>query len=218
MADIKYNPEELEQQSNELTAIRTDFESLFQETTKAMKGIDDSWSENLSKNFSGKIQTAQNSFSGIVSMLGNGAAAAKLGSTSESSTAVEKCLSMSSVNDTAGTVNSYVESAENWASENADGIGKDVENITGSSTAGAVTSGIIKVWDKLEDYNDDANEHMSEAVKDLVSGDFSSAAKNAGQAMGDFGKYLFTGTVSIAKETAKAVGGTVISGFRALFS
>ena len=222
MADIRYTPEELEQQSVELTAIQTNFQDLFQQTTKAINGINDSWSENLSKNFSGKIQTAQNSFSSILNMLGNGAAAAKLGSTSESSTAVEKCLSMTSssddltskLNEAAGTLNDYLEKAEDWAKDNSGIVGKIVGSVTQNSTAGKITSGILGVYDKLDSIGDEANEHMTSALEDIVSGDFGSAAKNAGKAMGDFGKYLVVGTASVAKQ----FGSSVISGVASWFS
>lgn len=92
MADIKYTPSELLAQSAELSALQSEFDTLFSKTTSALNGMNESWSENLARNFSGKITTAQKSFSSILNMLTNGAAAAKLGATSHSPTSIETFL------------------------------------------------------------------------------------------------------------------------------
>lgn len=92
MADIKYTPSELLAQSAEMTALQSEYDALFVKTTNALNGLNESWSANLSKNFSGKIQSAQKSFSSILNMLTNGSMAAKLGATSHSPTSIETFL------------------------------------------------------------------------------------------------------------------------------
>lgn len=89
MADIKYTPSELLEQSAELSNLQSEYDALFSKTAIALNGINESWSENLARNFSGKIQSAQKSFSSILNMLTNGSAAAKLGATSHSPTSIE---------------------------------------------------------------------------------------------------------------------------------
>lgn len=93
MADIKITPEELLAQSAEMTSLQSEYESLFSQVTNALNGINDSWSENLARNFSGKIQSAQKSFTSITNMLANGSAAARLGATSHSPTSMDSYLS-----------------------------------------------------------------------------------------------------------------------------
>ena len=93
MADIKYTPSELLAQSAEMSALQSEYDALFVKTTSALNGLNESWSENLSRNFSGKIQSAQKSFSSIINMLSNGSIAAKLGATSHSPTSIESFFS-----------------------------------------------------------------------------------------------------------------------------
>ena len=94
MADIKYTPEQLLAQSAEMSSLQSEYTALFAQVTNALNNMNDSWSENLSRNFSAKIQSAQKSFSSIANMLDNGANAAKLGATSHSPTSIETFMSM----------------------------------------------------------------------------------------------------------------------------
>lgn len=81
MADIQLTPEELLSQSTEMFNLQNEYESLFQQVKNSLEGINNSWSPNLASNFSGKITSAQNSFSSIINMFGNGANAAKASAT-----------------------------------------------------------------------------------------------------------------------------------------
>ena len=103
MADIKYTPSELLAQSAEMSALQSEYDALFVKTTSALNGLNESWSENLSRNFSGKIQSAQKSFSSIINMLSNGSIAAKLGATSHSPTSIESFFSSLGGADKLGT-------------------------------------------------------------------------------------------------------------------
>lgn len=85
MADIKLTPEELMAQSTEMASLQQEYETIFTTVTKALNGINDSWSENLAHNFSGKIQSAQKTFASIANMLLNGSSAARLSSLTFSS-------------------------------------------------------------------------------------------------------------------------------------
>ncbi len=78
MAKIKLSPEELMAQSTEFSSLQSEYEALFAQATTALNGMNESWSPNLSHNFSGKIQSAQKKFSSVTNMLANGAAAARI--------------------------------------------------------------------------------------------------------------------------------------------
>ena len=80
MAEIKLTPEELTAQSVEMASLQSEYEGLFRQVTNSLNGINESWSENLASNFSGKIQSAQKSFSSVANMLLNGSSAARIGS------------------------------------------------------------------------------------------------------------------------------------------
>lgn len=60
-----------------MTSLMNEYDELFKMVSQACEGVNSSWSENLAKNFSGKIQAAQKSFMSISNMFGNGALAAK---------------------------------------------------------------------------------------------------------------------------------------------
>lgn len=77
MADIQLTPEMLLEQSTEMSTLQTEYESLFQQVKNSLNGVNQSWSTNIAANFSGKITSAQNSFSSILNMFSNGANAAK---------------------------------------------------------------------------------------------------------------------------------------------
>lgn len=82
MADfIQLTPEMLLEQSTEMTTLQMEYESLFQQVKNSLNGINQSWSTNIASNFSGKISSAQNSFSSILNMFSNGANAAKSSAT-----------------------------------------------------------------------------------------------------------------------------------------
>lgn len=93
MPEVQYTPEQLLAQSKQMTALQAEFSAVFTQVTNALKGVNENWSENLARNFSGKIQSAQKSFSSITNMLANGAAAARLGATSHSPTSMESYFS-----------------------------------------------------------------------------------------------------------------------------
>lgn len=73
--ELELTPELLLQQSQEMNSLKTEYENLFSSIASDLKGINNSWSEQLSSNFSTKISSAQKSFSGVLTMLGNGSGA-----------------------------------------------------------------------------------------------------------------------------------------------
>lgn len=77
MDEIILTPELLFEQSEQMTSLMNEYETLFKAVTQACQGMNASWSENLAKNFAGKIDAAQKSFMSISNMFGNGALAAK---------------------------------------------------------------------------------------------------------------------------------------------
>lgn len=82
MANIKLTPEELLSQGEMMENLRNEYEQLFSGVSNILEQTNENWSENLAHNFSGKIASAQKSFSGIVDMLQFGADAAKNSATS----------------------------------------------------------------------------------------------------------------------------------------
>lgn len=79
MGKIELTPETLLAQSTELASIQAEFESLFSQVTSSLNRMNESWSEGLASNFSGKITAVQKSFSSVAEMLGNGVSAARIG-------------------------------------------------------------------------------------------------------------------------------------------
>ena len=112
MADIKFTPEQLLTQSAEMTALQSEYNALFRQVTNALNQMNNSWSENLSRNFAGKIQSAQKSFGSITNMLANGSSAAKLGAISHSPTSIESFFStLNGIDHTIGNLFSSQEYA-----------------------------------------------------------------------------------------------------------
>ena len=70
---IQLTPEELLSQSQEMSSLKNQYESLFQSVDGILNDVNNSWSENLANNFSGKLAAAKNSFSKVTQMLQVGA-------------------------------------------------------------------------------------------------------------------------------------------------
>ena len=66
-------PELLLEQSQEMSSLCAAYDSLFSSISSDLNGINGSWSDLLSNNFSGKIGSAQKTFSGTLNMLQNSA-------------------------------------------------------------------------------------------------------------------------------------------------
>lgn len=74
MQDLfELTPELLLEQSQEMTSLCGDFENLFTNISSDLKGANDSWSDLLAHNFSGKINSAQKAFMGALAMMRNSA-------------------------------------------------------------------------------------------------------------------------------------------------
>ena len=74
MQDLfELTPELLLEQSQEMTSLCGDFENLFASISADLKGANDSWSDLLAHNFSGKINSAQKAFMGALTMMRNSA-------------------------------------------------------------------------------------------------------------------------------------------------
>lgn len=70
---IQLTPAELRTQSAELSALKTEYEALFQQILSEMKHVNSNWSAKLAHNFSGKVGSAVRSFSTITQELEAGA-------------------------------------------------------------------------------------------------------------------------------------------------
>ena len=71
---IELTPQLLLEQSQEMQSLCTAYENLFANISSDLTGVNESWSDLLANNFSGKIGSAQKTFSGALTMLGNVAA------------------------------------------------------------------------------------------------------------------------------------------------
>ena len=74
--EIKITPELLNNQAILLSSLQEEYESLFSSVSSDLNRMNGNWSSLLANNFSGKINSAQKSFSNVVSMLEAGAKAA----------------------------------------------------------------------------------------------------------------------------------------------
>ena len=70
---FELTPELLLEQSQEMQSLCAAYETLFGNIMSDLNGINESWSDLLSNNFSGKIGSAQKTFSGALTMLRNSA-------------------------------------------------------------------------------------------------------------------------------------------------
>ena len=73
---IQLTPSELISQSSEMSALQGEYEALFGRVNSTLRSVNDSWSANLSNNFSGKVSSAQKSFANMTTLLGQGASVA----------------------------------------------------------------------------------------------------------------------------------------------
>ena len=74
---ISLTPETLLAQGTEMENLTSEFESLFSQITNTLNDTNSNWSENLARNFSGKIGSAQQSFRAITEFLKSGSQAAR---------------------------------------------------------------------------------------------------------------------------------------------
>ncbi len=77
MKKIKVTPAELLTQAGEMESLEKEYDALFSKVSSVINEANQNWSENLARNFSGKLTSAQKSFGNVTGMLRQGAAAAK---------------------------------------------------------------------------------------------------------------------------------------------
>ena len=70
---IQLTPAELKAQAAEMSALSAEYEMLFSGVSSSLKNVNSNWSANLSRNFEGKITSAQNAFKGMTDKLTQGA-------------------------------------------------------------------------------------------------------------------------------------------------
>lgn len=70
---IQLTPSELQSQANEMKSLQAEYVSLFGGVTGELNKVNTNWSPNLANNFSGKITSAQKSFTQVTQMLMDGA-------------------------------------------------------------------------------------------------------------------------------------------------
>lgn len=77
MGKIILSPSELNRQAGEMESLQNGFDNLFGNMKSTLHSMNGNWSENLARNFEGKITSAQKSFSNVLQMLGFGSDAAR---------------------------------------------------------------------------------------------------------------------------------------------
>lgn len=162
MADIKLSPELLMSQSTELASMKNDFDGLFTQVTGVLNGMNESWSENLARNFAGKITGAQKSFSSVLNMLTNSSQAARISS-----------LAFSSGN--AGNILSHMLGTGNTEIMK-DGMSKLADWLSGKELDKAAAAWISEQLGMGADA-----ETIKNAVSQIMDGDFEGALKTAGE-------------------------------------
>ncbi len=237
MADIQLTPEELLSQSTEMFNLQNEYQSLFQQVKNSLEGINSSWSPNLASNFSGKITSAQNSFSSIINMFGNGANAAKASALRFGTPSSWLQSIMNTGNDIYEGINT-IASADSEEieqifgpsnSDSAEGTGKTLKELTGLSAMTTPAAGVIST---VEDHfdadtgtwsiNNQALRERAEAAgrgfeECINSGDILGSITNAGDyltaaaldAGGDFATNTFSSFCNGLAKKSEALGSTV---------
>ena len=98
---IKITPGELRSQAAQMKGMEDGYTGLFSNVTTLLDSINQNWSANLAHNFSGKITSAQRSFSSVINMLSVGRQVAE--KCAESLETVDSVLANLWQNDTQST-------------------------------------------------------------------------------------------------------------------
>lgn len=140
MKQIQITPAELRSQAAEMTSLRAEYERLFSDLDTVLNRANDAWSENLSRNFVGKITTTKKSCSSILEALDWGINAANKSADSfesvDNSAAVKLNGGETGTTDSAGSVSSE-------AGVNERGLKQFWNNVWGGGITGAVISGAV---------------------------------------------------------------------------
>ena len=207
MADQQLDPELLAQQSQQMLSLKSEYESLLSSIVSDLNGINSSWSELLANNFSGKIQSAQQSFSGVLNMLHNGSAAASLASTrfSEMDQVLAQSISgagsslFGTFDSTSGANQLVAQALEYYLDQFSDArdILKSISELKDSSNMPAYLSAWLEAIEKKAKGKifGDWKDAVDVAYK-LVEGDYEGALEDLGE----------TGFEAVAKAYIEANG------------
>ena len=120
---IQLTPAELLAQSQEMLSLRDEYEAIFKSSQAVLSTVNGNWSVNLSRNFLGKLASAEKGFSQILGMLENGGnLAAQSANTYES---VDSLLSKQILGEEAGwsqDAASFVQGFMNHAAQQTAGF------------------------------------------------------------------------------------------------
>ena len=72
MAKIQLTPQELLAQSTEMASLQKEYEALFGTTSSILTSVNGNWSEALSRNFLGKMNSAQKGCKQLIASLETG--------------------------------------------------------------------------------------------------------------------------------------------------
>lgn len=158
---IELNPEILLSQASEMQSLTSEYESLFSKVTSNLNDTNNNWSELLANNFSGKISSAQQSFSNITTLLSSGAAAAR--NSAQTLQSMDQSLSKAFGESTGEGVTS--EQVQNMIDTIKDYEAWEKKSQKASLGESELESSFVDVWaDISEDY-----ENMPTWVKEMIN-------------------------------------------------
>ena len=183
MAKIQLTPSELQAQAAEMAALKAEYESLFSGVKGIMSSVNNNWSTNLAHNFSGKISSAQKSFSNVVNLLDTGAQAARKSAQSLSTLDNTLAKAMNGQGKSDNGANGSGEGGGGFRGEKNQSIQEQLLDQLKSSwkESGESVKYLEKEYEKLPDWLREkietlAGEDMRTALKitgDILKGDIS---------------------------------------------
>ena len=207
---IQLTPAILEGQAKELENIESDLNSLFSGVSSELKSLNKNWSPNLSNNFSGKITSAQKTFSNLCTDLRNGAVAARTSATTFASVDSQLAKVYGGTTESQKVLSEIYDTAkeEIWESIKQylkDTYNIDVDNITDvlellSTDPDKLPDSIkdlIKKYLKSNGYENVINscDTMNDLLKNLQNGNFEEAKNDFMTLINDYLKPLAEDTL-----------------------
>lgn len=168
MAKIQLTPQELLAQSTEMASLQKEYEALFGTTSSILTSVNGNWSEMLSRNFLGKMNSAQKGCKQLIASLETGAQLAKTSAQTYQSMD-EQLAKYFGGGEAALSVNQYVDKMQQTIS-NVVGK-KDSDSSSKKTTKKKSTKKKSKKkswWDKLCDGAADLYDDVSTGVAKVV--------------------------------------------------
>lgn len=194
MADILLTTELLLQQSAEMNSLQQEYAALFTQVTGSLEGVNESWSENLARNFSGKIQMSQKAFSNVTGMLSDGSGTAQGVARTFEEGAVVSTAALNKAFEGMMKDSGYATGGAAGGSSAQDGSGK--KNLSTAEKAHEVS----------RYHSEQAAKYKKQADKALKAGAFSKAQKLYKKALNSAGEAAKSKTLEAVAVPACMLG------------